>query len=231
MSITDQKANSSDINHRGFKPELYTVANGSYASNEVYGVGAALVNTYLPVQIPRGTSTVTLLPGPPEVFVSSTEGCDIRQHDSDVDFIISVCLDGNPLTEPSYGDEELRFRPQQNPNFPPRYRIPLPLSKREQTSPTFTDIEIVDKTGVQVAPDASAGAGTWLLGARLLRDGTLALTKRDISVLGTQEVALLASDINAGFTADNVIFITLRGSYKAQVALQGQTLGTQNLFA
>ena len=232
VGIFDQKANASGITNRGFRPELYTVANSSYALNAVYSVGAPLVNSYLNVQIPRGTSTVVLDTGPPPVFVNSTEGCNIRQQDRDVDFMISVCLDGNPLTKPNFGDEELRLRPQKTPlNRPLRYRVPLPLSKRDQTSPTFNDVEIINKTGVQIAPNASAGAGACVLGARLLRDGLIALTKKDLLLVGIQETALRASDINAGFTTDNVIFITLRGNYKAQASIPGRNLAAQNIFA
>lgn len=234
MSFLDQKANSADITNRGFRPELYTVANGTYASNSVYGVGAAVVNSYLSVQIPRGTSTVVLSLGPPVLYVNSTEGCSVRQQGKDADFTMNVCLDGNPLTAPAFGNEELRLRPQQTtPDRPLRYRVPLPLAMNDHAtvSPMFVDTEITNKSGVQIAPDASAGIGAWVLGARLLRDGTIALTKRNLAVVGAVEVALLASDINSGFVLDGAIFITLRGTYKAQASISGQNLAAQNIYA
>lgn len=215
-----QKSNANRIYNRGFRPELYTVANGTYSSNAVYGVGEDLLNSYLNVQLPRGTTTVPLIgaSGPP--FVPSTEGCDIRQNGKNVEFVCSVVLDGNPLTEPSFGNEELRIRPQQVSFVrPARYMIPLPLSDRNLDEPVFDDVEIQDKSGVQIAPDATAGAGAWILQARLLRDGTLALVKKDVSIVGTQQTALLHSDINAGFSADNSINITIRGSYRAAIPL------------
>lgn len=213
-NVFDQKANLNGIYNRGFRPELYTVANGTYASNGVYGVGAALANSYLSIQLSRGTTTVPLVG---DSFVTSTEGCDIRQHGNNIDFVCSVTLNANPLTDPDFNDEEIRIRPRQ-PAFdrPPRYGIPLPLPDRNLAEPVFDDVEIQNKSGVQIAPDASAGPGAWLLGARLLKDGTLALIKRDTSVTGTQESALLHNDINAGFVADNVISITIRGSYRSE---------------
>lgn len=219
-AVFDQKANANGIYNRGFRPELYTVADGTYASNAVYGVGETLLNSYLSVQIPRGTSTVPLIgaSGPP--FVSSTEGCSIRQNGRDVDFVCSVVLDGNPSTEPAYGNEELRIRPQRfDFTQPARYMRPLPLSDRNLDEPNFDSVEILNKSGVQIAPDATAGAGAWLLEARLLKDGTLALVKKDISLIGTQQTALRHSDIDAGFTSNDVISITIRGSYRAQIPL------------
>lgn len=223
LSITDtfdQKANSHGVRNRGFRPELYTVDDGTYASNSAYGAGTAPVSSYLTVQLSRGTTTVPLIgaAGPP--FVTSTEGCEIRQNGRDVDFICSVTLDGNPATEPAFGNEELRIRPQQVPfDQPARYRIPLPLAKRDLPEPTFENVEIQNKAGVQIAPDVTAGAGAWLLEARLLVDGTLVLLKKDVSVTGTQVTALRHADINAGFSANNVISITIRGTYKAEVSL------------
>lgn len=209
----DQSAASNGIRHIGFRPELYTVAAGSYASNEVYGLGAPLVSSYLDIQLSRGTTTVPLIgaSGPP--FVNSTEGCDIRQHDNEVEFVCSVTLDANPATDPDLGTEEIRIRPRPiTPNLPSRYIIPLPLPTRG-SNPVFEDVEIQNKSGVQVAP---AGVGAWLLEARLLKDGNLALVKKDVSATGTQQTALTHDDISAAFVANNVISITVRGKYLAQ---------------
>lgn len=215
----DQKVYSG-ISNKGFRPELYTVTDGTYATNSVYGVGAPLLNSYLSVQIPRGTSTISLVGATGSPFVPSMEGCSIRQNGYDVDFICNVVLDGNPITEPTFGNEELRIRPRRNDfTQPPRYMKPLPLSDRKLDEPNFDNVEIVNKAGVQIAPGATAGAGSWLLQARLLKDGTLALVKKDVSLVGTQQTALRHSDIDSGFTANDVISITIRGSYRAQVSL------------
>jgi len=209
----DQKANSAGIYNRGFRPELYTVAAGTYASNAVYGVAAAVANSYASVQLARGTTTI---PNGSGGFVNSTEGCEIRQHGSDVEFLCSITLNGN--TDPDFSAEELRIKPRNLPGAPGRYKIPLPLPSRFHEDPVFENVEIQNKAGVQIAPDVTAGVGTWLLEARLLKDGTLALLKKDISVLGTQQTALVHNDINAGFAADQVINITIRGTYKTDAS-------------
>lgn len=233
--LTNLKANSAGINNRGFVPELYTVDAGTYAGDPNYGVAAPAANSYTTsgYQLPRGTTTVELLPGPPPLYVNSTEGCDIRQQDRDTDFALSVCLDARLVAPAAFGNEELRFRPNPLPRNKPRNQlVPLPISKRGQTAPTFDGVEITDKSGVQIAPDGSAGGGAWVLGARLLRDGTLALTKKDLSAVGTQETALQANEINSTFGAANdVIFINVRGTYKAEVVIPGQNLAARNMFA
>lgn len=210
----DQSAASNGIRNIGFRPELYTVAAGTYASNGVYGVGADLVNSYKNIQLPRGTTTVPLTgaSGPP--FVTSTEGCDIRQHDNEVNFVCSITLDANPSTDPDLNTEELRIRPQRPfYNQPARYMLPFPLPVRG-TQPVFEDVEIQNRTGAQVAP--SVGVGAWVLEARLLVDGTLALAKRNTDTVGTQQTALTHDDIAGAFSTNDVISITMRGKYLAQ---------------
>ena len=206
---------------RGYLPELYTVDDGTYASNSVYGVNAPLTNSYMTqgYQLPKGTTAIELVPGPPSItYLTSMEGCTIRQNGTEVDFVMVVYLDARKAA-PVFGNEELRFRPQQYPrNKPPNQYVPLPLSMRNKPSPTFEDVEITDKMGVQIAPDATAGVGTWVLGARLLRDGTLVLIKSDLSLTGNQETALRSSDIDSTFgTPNDVIKITVRGNYLAQL--------------
>jgi hypothetical protein len=225
----DQSSNSHGLRNIGFSPELYTVASGSYASNAVYGLGAALVNSYLSIQIPRGTTTVPLTgaSGPP--FVTSTNGCDVRQHDNEVDFVCSVVLNGT--TDPGFGNNELRIHPQTiTPDKPARYQRGMPLAKAGSQI-IFDNVEIVNRAGVQIAPDSSAGAGKWLLQARLLKDGTIALVKSNVGTVGTQQLALRASDINAGFVANNVIIITVRGWYRAQYARRTGDTGSLHLYA
>ena len=234
VAMFNQKANAAGVNNRGFPPELYTVANGSYAADPNYSMSAGSVNSYAMAgyQLPRGTTSVELLAGPPPLYVNSTEGCDIRQQDRDVDFVVSVCLDARRAA-PAFGDEELRIRPNPHPRNRPRSQyIPLPVPKRDQTAPTVTGVEITDKSGAQIAPDTTAGAGSWVLGARVLKNGILALTKKDLSVVGTQETALQADEIDSTFGAANdVIFITVRGTYKAEIVVPGQNLAARNMFA
>lgn len=217
VEIFDQKSTQDRVLNRGFRPELYTVENGTYVSNSSYGAEAPLTNSYLSNQLKKGTTVIPLIgaAGPP--FVKSTEGCEIRQNGRDVDFSVSVCLNGN--TDPNFGNEELRIKPRQRTfDQPPRYSIPFPLPCNELPTPTFKVAEILNKAGSPVAPDSGVATGTWVLGARILRDGTMALTKTNIDVAGSNEFPLLHADIDEGFTADNVIFVNVRGTYKAQTS-------------
>lgn len=217
----DQSSNSHGLRNIGFSPELFTVVAGSYASNAVYGLGAAATNSYLSIQLPRGTTTVPLVGGSGPPFVTSTNGCDIRQHDNEVDFICSVVLTGT--TDPAFGSDELRIRPRTTTLADPaRYRRGMPLAQHSAQI-VFDEVEIQNKAGTQIAPDATAGGGTWLLQARLLKDGTIALVKSNVGIVGTQQTALKASEINAGFVANNVINITVRGKYLAQYPRRGDT--------
>ncbi len=212
----DHKAVSAGIVNSGFRPELYTVANGSYTSNVVYGSGAALVNTYLPLQLSRGTTTIPLS-GPS--FVTSTEGCDHRQSERDVDFVCSVVLNSNSV-DPDFGQEELRIRPRpRRIEDPPRYIKALPIALRALPLPLFEDVEIVNKAGVQIAPDSGTTTGTYIIQARLLQDGTLALVLKDLITQTSR--GLTADDIDAGFIpVDNIIRIIVSGHYKSQVSLK-----------
>lgn len=220
--IFDQKANAHGILNRGFRPELYTVASGTYASNSVHGLGAPVINSYTNIQLARGV-------GPP--FITSVEGCDIRQHGQSVDFTCSITLDGNPLTEPDFSNQELRIRPRRARfDQPGRYGISLPLAKRGTDGPVFKGVEIINKDGVQIAPGSKAGPGAWLLEAKLLIDGSIALLKRNIGILGTQVTALRHADIDDGFVMNQVIAITVYGSYMANAQINTGNLGSQQLF-
>lgn len=203
--------------HRGFNPELYTVAAGSFADNAAHSPVEPAVNTYAPFQLSRGVTTIPLGSG----FVSSKQGCNIRQRGNEVEFDLSICLDGN--STPGFAvDEELRIRPLQN--WITRLlaqRNPLPIPQKPNTSVRLDGVEIVDKDGVQVAPRAAGGSGSWLLSARVLLNGAIALTKLDpgaVTLPGSpvSELPLVAEDIAAALTTDNVVVINIHGSYLAE---------------
>lgn len=207
---TFSKATSDAVIQGGFRPLLYTVANGSYNSNLVYGSGAAEVNNYQLFQLSRGTTYTPLIGAS---FVTSTEGCDFQMTDKKVVFVCSVVLNAQ-LSGPAFGTEELRIRPfPREASEPGRYLKPLPLPFT--SLPLFEDIEIVNKFGVSVAPDAGTASGTYILQARLLQDGNLALVVKDISTVPPTVRALQHSDIDSLFdTAEEIIRITVRGTYK-----------------
>ena len=117
-----------DICHGGFRPELFTVAAGSYASNHVYGSGADLVNTYN------------------DETVRDASHASIRQHDTSVDINLNVVLDLS-LADPSFPDgEELRIRTLQPlaSGEPNAYSKKMPLKSVNYRQSLFLDVEIID---------------------------------------------------------------------------------------
>jgi len=197
----------------GFRPELYTVDNGAYTSNTRFGPSAPLVTSYLVNQIPAGTTTVPLgVTGPP--FALSSTGCTYRMQGNKVEFVCNVTLGGS---DPNYPDlEELRIRPAQRINF---NRVVgqrgLPIPDSRFSLPLFNDIEIVNKSGSEAAPDAGTPAGEYQLQARLLLNGELALVLKDIAG-GPPSIirGLQSGDIDGSFATNDVINITIRGTYK-----------------
>jgi hypothetical protein len=197
----------------GFRPELYTVDTGTYTSNARFGSSTPLVTSYLVNQIPAGTTTVPLgVMGPP--FALSSTGCTYRMQGNRVEFVCNVTLGGS---DPGYPDlEELRIRPAQRINF---NRVVgqrgLPIPDSRFSLPLFNDVEIVDKSGAEAAPDAGTPAGEYHLQARLLLNGELALVLQDTAG-GPPPIVrgLQSGDINGSFATDNIISITIRGTYK-----------------
>jgi hypothetical protein len=194
----------------GFRPELYTVAAGSYISNPSHGALSESVNSYVNIQIPRGTSSIASSTGG---LVNSTEGCEITRKDGKVNFTCSIML--NAQTDPAYGTEELRIKPRFfGFDQPARYMVGLPVpSQGTNKLPFFSDFEILDKDSVVIAPDLGTGAGVWELRAVLLNDRTLALVLYNQATGNTQP--LTHNNIDAAFgVADSAIFINIRGEYK-----------------
>lgn len=206
---------SSNVIQGGFRPLLYTVANGSYTSNSVYGVNAAQVNNYQIYQLPRGTSNVPLTGN---AYVTSTEGCDYRKADTKIEFNCSVVLKSR-VPDPGFRTEELRIGVYPRDfTDPPEYSKALPNHLRTTDLPLFNDVEILDKNGTQIAPDATTPAGVYRLQARLLWNGNLALVLQDLSSTPPTVRGLQHDDIADAFgVADNVIRINIRGKYSAQV--------------
>ncbi len=211
--LTSAKHVEDGIFSGGFKPELYSVVNGAYTSNARYGSSSPLLTSYLINQLPRGTTTVPLgVTGPP--FVISSTACQYRMQGNKVEFVCNVTLGG---ADPDYTDnEELRIRPAQRINFNRvvgQRGLPIPDSKF--SLPLFNDVEIVNKTGAASAPDAGTPVGEYQIFARLLLNGELALVLKDVAggpppiIRGLQN-----GDIDGAFASDNVVSITVRGTYK-----------------
>ncbi len=209
-----QKSAATPLVLGGFKPLLFTVVNGSYNSNLVFGSGAAQLNSYQMFQLPRGTTTVPFV-GPS--FVTSTEGCDYQLEEREINFTCSVVLNAQ-LPDPAFGDEELRIKPfPRLTTEPPQFLKPLPIPLRTAPLPFFDDVEIVNKAGIQIAPDVGSTTGVYILQARLLQDGTLALVLKDITTAPPTVRGFQHDDFDSAFgTLNEIIRIIIRGSYKAQ---------------
>ncbi|HSA76278.1 MAG TPA: hypothetical protein VLE02_01915 [Nitrosarchaeum sp.] len=197
----------------GYRPELYTVAAGSYASNAVHAFSAALLHSYASIQLPPGLTTVTL----GSAFVSSKENCTFEQRGKEVTFTCSVTL-GTTLN-PGLGTEELRIHPmRRNPVEPKSYLRGLPLPAQPIDIP-IVSLSVVNKTGVQIVPDAGSPAGTYILGARVLTNGVIALIIRDLNIAApNQWRGMTHNDIGANFVADQVIMFNIKGTYLADTS-------------
>lgn len=152
---------------QSFRPQLFVVAAGSYATNAVYGAGAA------PVQ--SGGSDVTYEAATYTDSSNSLRGTqgNFYRVGKNVQFDIVVSLDGttDPATAAAVGTEvRLRTLPP-SASEPGRYDIHLPNFDPKFPLPSF-DVECVDlSTGAIVLPQAAADQ---VLKARLLPGGLLA---------------------------------------------------------
>lgn len=195
----------------GYRPELYTVVAGAYASNAVYAMGSPLVHSYYTNQLAPGTTTVTL----GAAFVTSKEGCEWEQIGSDVTVTCNVTL--GTTANPGFGAEELRIKPLRRNSVEPKSYLrglPTPFSPTEV--PILT-LEIVNKSGVQIVPDAGSPAGNYKLGARVLGNGTIALIVRDFNAAPPNAWrGITHDDIAANFVADQVISFSVHGSYSTR---------------
>lgn len=175
----------------GFRTQLVTVVNGSYAASPSFGSGAAVLNNYT-------TQTIDARAA-------------VSHKGSLVNFTAGVTLDLS-LADPAFpATEELRLRVKAPlaSNEPGNYAIGLPASDPLSPQPIFTDVEVVDSTGT------FAVAGQY--SARLLTDGTLALVTVDTTAAphatATIDTANLAGSFGAA--AGNTLRINIRGAYRS----------------
>ena len=190
------------VSQAGFRPSLYTVAAGSYASNAVYGSGAAAVEDYDSVDIPADSSA------------------SLRQEDSDVDFSLRLILDLEPADPITTDTNEIRLRTiPLGTSEPARYLRRLPVHSVDYGLPLFLDVEIIDpSTGAPFAGFPSV-AGIGQLQARLLHGGDLALVVTDLSAGPPPTVTpLTAADLTPlfGAAAGTELLISVRGSYRGE---------------
>jgi len=192
------------------RPQLFLVESGAYASNGVYGSGAAAVE-------PDTTNIEAVtLRGSTSPYTQSK--CDIRQHDHEVSFSMSLTLDTTQtapvVTDPN---EELRIRTQPIVSSEPgRYLNMLPAHDTAYGQPMFESFEIltIDTTGAAAPVSPATLPVTQELRARLLHGGELALVS-EIPAVGPN-IALLWADLLALFgVPDTALRISIRGRYRA----------------
>ena len=200
---TQDRKVANAVDHSGFRPQLYTVVTGSYASNSVYGSGAALVNDFTDEQLQDLSEAV------------------IRQQDRDTTFSLKVVLDLSQVDPGFDYDEEIRIRTLQPlvSSDSPRYLTSLSVNAREFRLPLFLDVEIVDpSTGAPFAGFPSE-AGIGQLQARLLHGGALALVVTDLTAGPPPTVTPLTFvDLVPlfGAGAGTQLRISVRGTYRGQ---------------
>lgn len=201
-----------DVHVHGFYPELFSVPAGSYTSNPAYGPGAPLVNTYLPYEIPTGSTSLVVADG--TYFFAQTQAV-IREKQKSTDCTVSIALDSTEPV-PAFGSNELRIRTR-SPNLknPPSFNTTLPLFSFAHLPPLFIEVEIVNQMNVPILPLNTSSGQANLLRARLLVDSTLALIVYNTV---TQTITpLLTSDLDPFFGVPNTaITVRVRGDYKSQ---------------
>jgi len=200
MSLLDSQSPTyrsieKDIVHSGFRPSLFAVAPGSYASNQVYGSSAASVGNY---------DTITDL---------ALSNASVRLHDKNVDFSVKLYLD--TTSDPGSGfttNSELRVKVKSlTTGDPARYLKGLPAPDVKYPLPLFEDVEITDASTGQVFTGIPIGD----LEARLLHGGELALVSKDLTATPASTAALVKGLISAALGAEiSVTCISIRGSYR-----------------
>lgn len=191
-----------DISHTGFRPQLYTVVGGSYASNSVYGSGAALVHDY-------NTE-----------IIQSASRSSIRQHDTQVEYDIKIILDLHQA-DPAFDTEEVRIRTLQPliAGEPGCYLTRLPIKPTNYRQPLFLDVEIVNPATGKPFAGFPATAGVGQLQARLLINGDMALVTTNLAAGPPPTVTPLTGndfDVLFGAAAGTELEISVRGSYRSQ---------------
>lgn len=196
MQSQDRSVEDTSINST-FRPDLFVVPGGSYASNVVYGSGVeALSPSYNGVTVRLSTNSL-----------GQTEGY-IRQNDKISNFELQVVLDTS-LPDPwPQSTNELRIR-----TLPPLSNEPASRYNKilipEDGLPLIQNVEILDQNGRNLLPQANS-----ILQARYLFGSELALIRKNLLVPNTV-VPVLTSDLSPFFGSETVtsVRIIIRASY------------------
>jgi len=237
-SIVDNKnffGIQGDVVNQGFRPELYTIdptGGLGYADNAAHNPSTASSGNFNDLLLGNTTTTVG------NQAVNALTKARFRQHfapkDKEVDFEICITLDVSGATGATgiiSGNQavtdELRIRSREVDAsalidttlatlelYRGQYQKHLPEPTRKTVEPLFQNVSINDLVTNLPVPIA---AGAFLVEARLLSNGSIALLKRQAAVaLGSgNQSPLLVSDLDGAIAAADILKINIRGSYRA----------------
>jgi len=210
LSEVQDRFVNNEVFHSGFRPRLFVVTYGTYASNASYGSGTAAVT------------------GPPSNYDSQTlrgatnglaqTRATIREQDNDIDFVIEITLDAS-LSDPGFitGDE-LRIQVLQPlaANEPGRYLTPLPAPDPSKGLAVFDEVEIVNTATGLLPPGVVPDVFPAFLKARLLFGGELALFWKVSDDISAADVAATVNSIANAFEdpSGTTIKFQVRGTYR-----------------
>lgn len=219
MSITGESFDrevQGAVVYKGFRPLLATVttANGWNSAGQLgaHKTGKPISASYKNFQIDG--STAIILTG--TTTVNAHTRCKWRQSGKVVEFYCCVTLDTSKADPQFTGSDELRiYVDNVLSGEPNRYAVGLPRPDPTYPQVLHSDVVGVNKNDIQVIPTANTPDFT--LHAQQLRDGEIALLKRnmgDANAAATSLAPLLVSDIAGLFGNSNTILkICVRGRY------------------
>lgn len=190
------------VQNSTFRPEMFLVAAGSYASDNSYGSDRPAITTYT-LATDRSMSYAA-----------------IRNQDTETDYTIHFTLSdaaqpASVAAAPANSEVRLRVVKPLLPGQSGSYIKSLTCNAIMYSLPLFQDVEIVlASTGAPPAGFPSV-AGAGMLEARYLYSGELALVVYDYSTAPPTVTPLTRADFSPLFTAGgDSIIIRIRGRYR-----------------
>lgn len=209
-NVQDRQVMNSIV-QSGFRPQLFLVAAGSYASGPSYGSGAASTGNY-----DSQTPPVTIRNSSSSILQTRAH---IRQQDNNINFDITLTLDAtqaNPFGGQNTDEVRIRVLPLSTGEST-RYNNPLKVNDPLYGLPLFLNVEIVNQAGVDQLPSAV----NTVLQARLLLGGELALVQQNQTAAPPTTAALTAAQLGArlGGVGGTELRIHVRGEYKGALSV------------
>ena len=220
VSSTNDLMIRGNVSQGGFRPELFIVPSGSFASNSSFGAGTPGTGTYNPNEVPTG-QTITGAAGPENAQTTAK----VRQQDSDATFDIVVTLNAESAIPLVTGEVRLRvLSPITNSiggvtsaSFcPSRLAVGLPLPDVNFGLPIFNNVEFLGLVGTTWQPVLPTTVNSQAT-AQMLNDGTIALTITTFTTGPMTVAALTTTSLDAllGQVSPGFIKVSIRGSYRA----------------